>query len=58
LREREHSSLTKELGIAVNEESRANRLTTLTILELDKELRDEVQILFFLRFGRGDRISD
>ena len=42
MREREHISLSKELGIRVNEESRANQLASLTILELDKALREEV----------------
>ena len=41
-REREHVALSKELGISINEDSRAIKLATLTILELDKELRDEV----------------
>jgi len=51
-REREHAALSKELGIFVNEESRANKLTNLTILELDKELRDEVHQLKKLKEER------
>lgn len=51
-REREHAALSKELGIFVNEESRANKLTSLTILELDKELRDEVHQLKKLKEER------
>jgi protein regulator of cytokinesis 1 len=52
MREREHVALSKELGIYINQESRANKMASLTILELDKELRDDVQQLKALKEER------
>jgi hypothetical protein len=55
IREREHAALSKELGIFINEESRANKLANLTILELDKELRDDV---FQLKSLKEERMKE
>jgi hypothetical protein len=55
IREREHAALSKELGIFTNEESRANKLANLTILELDKELRDDV---FQLKSLKEERMKE
>ena len=55
MREREHIALSKELGIHVNEEKRANSLARLTILELDKALREEV---LQLKAVKEDRMKE